>query len=129
MNEEEQIKIFNSGVEAGKAHSFPSSETMLHINAIKEEISVMRDEWKEVKNKAIGWLVTALFVVVGYGIWVGSIQTTMTENRRISDRMILQIDDVNKKQQATDITAAEIRTKLSGIEASLIEIKQALKIK
>ena len=127
--DEEELKIYNQGICEGMKHQMPSGETTIITNGIKKEISELKKEWDELKGKLLRYYLTFLIVVASYGIWVGTIQTTINQHEVADNKMETQIVEIDKRQQSSDITSAEIKTKLAGIEASLVDIKEALKIK
>ena len=63
-------------------------------------------------------------ILVSVGIWVGTIQTRQLRNIDDISTVTTRVDTVAQRQQNSDVTSAEIRTKLINIEATLIEIKQ-----
>lgn len=85
-------------------------------------------EWSSAKGKAFNVLFGLLVVFVGYGVWVGTIQTRLSsiENQQI--QIDMKVEEISRRQQLSDITGAEIKTKLINIEASLLEIKNTLKV-
>lgn len=85
----------------------------------------MRNEWRNLKTWAFALIIGSLLAFVSYGMWVGNINSQTLSNAKMIEQAQLRIDSVDKRQQLSDITSAEIRTKLVSIEATLAEIKQA----
>lgn len=85
----------------------------------------MRNEWRSLKSWAFALIIGSLLAFVSYGMWVGNINAQTMSNTKMIEQAQLRIDSTDKRQQASDITSAEIRTKLINIEATLAEIKQS----
>ena len=127
MNESE-LTIYQKGVAEGMKHQVPAPETLRMIEGAEKAIEDLKGEWTKFRNFSLSVLVSGIVVFTGYGIWVGSIQSAITENYKLHQKQDERIDFIDKRQQAADISSTEIKTKLVGIEASLVEIKRALKI-
>lgn len=127
MNETD-LAIYQKGVAEGMKHQVPAPETMRLIQDVKGEMDEMREEWAKFRGVALTAVLSGVMVVAGYGIWVGSIQSAITENYKLHQKSDERIESIDKRQQAADISSTEIKTRLIGIESSLIEIKHALKI-
>lgn len=127
MNESE-LTIYQKGVAEGMKHQVPAPETLRMIEDAEKAIEDLKGEWAKFRNFSLSVLVSGIVVFTGYGIWVGSIQSAITENYKLHQKQDERIDFIDKRQQAADISSTEIKTKLVGIEASLVEIKRALKI-
>lgn len=118
-----EAAAYNKGLLAGrKEHRSSSPETI-------REIQELKNEWKDFKKMARNLLVATLTISVGYGIWIGSMQTrvdTLAEQSRqaSAERAALSI-----RVQGNDVSTVEVKTRLANIEAVLIEIRQALNIK
>lgn len=90
------------------------------------EVEEMKREWREFKTRALIILLGAIVAMVGYGVWVGTINTNSQSNSHQIELIQVHIAEVDRRQQSADVTSAEIRTKLISIEATLVEIKQTL---
>jgi hypothetical protein len=75
----------------------------------------------------VSYALGLVVVIVGYGIWVGTIQTTIENHANADAKMESDIKEITSRQQGADISSAEIKTKLISIEATLVEIKNAVK--
>ena len=120
MTEDEKMEIYNKGVAEGVKHQTPSPQTL-------EEIRELKAEWHEFKARALTVLISSCFLFAGYGIWVGTIQANVQSNLQRLEVQTNRISTIDTRQQASDVTAAEIKAKLSAIETSLIDIRQAIK--
>lgn len=119
---DEKIQLFERGVKTGIEHRGMSKET-------EREIGEMRDEWADTKKFVRGVALVVGLALLGYGVWVGTIETRIDDyGSRISNGEKVY-DDLRTKVQSAEVSAAEIKTKLTNIELTLIEIKQALKIR
>jgi hypothetical protein len=125
---EQDLVMYQKGVAEGMRHQTPAPATMSLISDVKGEMDELRAEWSKLRGVALKSVIGGVIIVAGYGMWVGSIQSAITENYKLHQNGDDRIDGIDKRQQAADISSTEIKTKLIGIEASLIEIKQALKI-
>lgn len=123
------LESYQKGVVEGMKHQKPSDETLTLHEALKNELAELKKEWDEMKSRIFVLFLGSAAVLVGYGVWVGTIQSFMNEHSRWAEKIDVRIVDMDKRQQISDVNAAEIKTKLIGIETTLIEIKQALKIK
>jgi cell division protein FtsB len=88
-----------------------------------KELEEMKLETKKYRERVITALFSSLFVLVGYGMWVGNIQTTINH---FSDEQIIAEKDHAKYEQrlnSLEVNNSEIKTKLINIEATLQEIK------
>lgn len=120
MTEEQRMQDFNKGVLEGMKHQQPSPSTLIEINDLKAE-------WAQLKSRALNALIAGVLVVGGYGIWVGNIQTSMSQ----LTRSVAENTDKNNRFDARlgslEVHNGEIKTKLVNIEATLQEIKVAIK--
>lgn len=126
---EDELEVYNQGVAQGIKHQQPAPDTIRMHGELKSEVSEMKREWDVFKNRALTILVGSSMALVGYGVWIGTIQSFVTEHSRWVDRMEAKVSEIDKRQQTADVTSAEIKTKLIGIEATLIEIKKAVEKK
>ena len=129
MTDDEKMDNYNKGFKAGTEHQHPSDETIRMHNEVSREVMELKNEWVTFKSRALKILLGSSAVLVGYGMWVGTIQSFVTEHGKWADRMEIRVVEIDRRQQSADVTNAEIKTKLVGIEASLVEIKNALKIR
>lgn len=91
----------------------PRSEALADLNRAIEDISEIRKMLKAVA----AFSVTTVF---GVGMWVGTIDTKIPNIEKA-------LATGESRQRDADIVAATITTKLAAIEATLLEIKQALR--
>ena len=127
MNDDDKIKIYQDGVNEGMKHITPSSTTLEKFGDISKEILELKTEWTTFKSRALSILLFGVLAAVSYGIWIGTLQTTVNNNTTNIVSNKEAISSFDKRIQANDITSAEIRTKLSNIETTLSEIKLSLK--
>lgn len=90
-------------------------------------VEEMREEWKSFKNRALIILIGLAGSLVGIGIWVGTMQTNIgaITNHDAEDKA--RFIQLEQKVTATEITNAGISARLASIEATLQEIKLAIK--
>lgn len=91
------------------------------------DVLEMRKEWAEYKTKAFWVLLGFVASILAIGVWVGTIQTNIQHITEVANKASTQADETVKRINALEITNGEIRTKLSGIEATLEEIKLAIR--
>jgi hypothetical protein len=97
------------------------------INAQKEDTLELKREWVSFKKHATNILIGGLGAMVAYGIWVGTIQSSIQYNATQLTQTQIKVNDIDRRQQASDVSNAEIKTKLNNIESTLLEIKTTLK--
>lgn len=110
----------------GVGYSLPNVDFKL-MTTNEEKIEAVENEWATSKNNLLKFLVSLFFIGIGYAVWVGSIQSRLTNIERQHNAIEMKVEDVSRRQQISDITGAEIKTKLISIEATLADIKQTLK--
>lgn len=115
-DEQTTMNAYRAGFDEGQKHQKPSPET--------EE---MIEEWRTFKSRVFVLLIGSLTVMIGYGIWVGTIENRIDNNKDHIAEVSESVEKLSAKQSQSDITSAEIRTKLASIEATLMEIKNSLK--
>jgi hypothetical protein len=98
------MEAYRSGFTEGQKHLEPSPETL-------RILTEMKTEWAQLKTRALYALVTSLTVAVGYGVWVGTIQSRLDDGERTHEELSL----------------ASIKTELANINTTLLEIKSSLK--
>lgn len=113
--------------EDGRRHANSSQETLRLMEEHEKICRLIQGEWKSFKNRSLGILLGFVGLSGGYGIWVGTVNFTVNRNIQDIQETRSLISQIAEKQQKTDITSAEIRTKLSNIETTLIEIKEWIK--
>jgi len=100
-----------------------------HLAGFEErhkEMERMRDEWEKAKSKLLVVVLCSLAPIVGYGAWIGSVQTKVNhleDGLAISDSKHGQIET---RLGGLEINNSEIRTRLNSIDATLQEIKVAI---
>ena len=92
-----------------------------------EEIQELRDEWRELKERAFYALVVGILVAVGYGIWVGTIATRVDRNATDIAKADQRSTTNEARLNAIEITNSSTNARLSSIDAVLQEIKLAIK--
>ncbi len=125
--EEQLLEEKQRSFEDGRRHANASQETLRLMEEHEKVCKIIQEEWRSFKNRSLGILLGFIGLAGGYGVWVGTVNFTVNRNiQDIQDTRFL-ISQVAEKQQKTDVTSAEIRTKLSSIETTLIEIKEWIK--
>lgn len=115
----QRMEDFNRGVVEGMKHQQPSPTTLLELNELKAE-------WAQLKTRALNILIAGVVIVGGYGIWVGNIQTGMTQLARNIDSNSEENVKFDARLGALEVNNGEIKTKLIDIEATLQEIKLSI---
>lgn len=92
-----------------------------------KDVEEMRREWAEFKSRVFWLIVSSIGIIVTYGVWIGTVQT----NQAQMQSQMAEFND-NQKISETRITTleinnGEIKTRLSSIDATLQEIKLAIK--
>ena len=92
-----------------------------------DAIEELRREWEEMKTRVVYILLGGVLALVGYGVWVGQIQTQVSRN----------MSDIQKNDSRTVIDEARINSievinsstnaRLTSIDVALQEIKLAIK--
>ena len=97
-------------------------------------VEEMRNEWKEFKEREDERKNKVLYIVIGFavalisiGIWVGTIQTNIESITNHDSEDKARFAQLEQKVTATEITNAGISARLASIEATLQEIKLAIK--
>lgn len=67
---------------------------------------------------------SALF---GIGVWVGTNDTRLSKLSETLTKLTADVEAIEKRQIDTDILSAKIETRLISIDATLLEIKAAIK--
>jgi len=130
MNEELLNKIITSSV-AKTVSMYPNSKESMNemksmlSNHIKEETSELNDLKRTIRN----FFLANIGLLVAAGVWIGTIQTRQDRNVEDIESIQNKHDKFDERISKNDITAAEIKAKLSGIEVTLLEIRQSLRIK
>jgi len=93
----------------------------------RKDVAEMQAEWKEWKTRSFWTMAGFIGSILAIGVWVGTIQTNIENITQTANKASIQADAVEKRVNALEITNGEIRTKLSGIEAVLQEIKVAIR--
>ena len=92
-----------------------------------KDVSEMRREWNEYKSKTLWVLLGFVGSILAIGVWVGTIQTNIQHITEVANKASTQADETVKRINALEVTNGEIRTRLSGIETTLEEIKIAIR--
>lgn len=114
------MEAYRSGFTEGQKHLEPSPETLRILTEIKTE-------WAQLKTRALYALVTSLAVAVGYGVWVGTIQSRLDDGERTNEELSESVSKIDGQQRVNDIALAGIKAELASINATLLEIKSSLK--
>lgn len=92
-----------------------------------KDVEQMQNEWNEFKSKSFWTLVGFITAIIGVAIWVGTISTRI-EN---IDKSHLKSETINeqieKRINFLEINNGEIKTRLTSIDATLQEIKIAIR--
>lgn len=103
-----------------------------HLAASPEREKVfaeIRFEWDQLKDKLLWMILGFLGSILAIGVWVGTIQTNFGHIQDEVDKQGKQYAQLEIRTGTQEITSAEIKTKLISIEATLQEIKIAVKAK
>ena len=97
-------------------------------------VEEMRSEWKEFKEREDDRKNKILYLIIGFavalisiGVWVGTIQTNIESITNHDSEDKARFAQLEQKVTATEITNAGISARLASIEATLQEIKLAIK--
>lgn len=90
-------------------------------------VEEMRSEWQSFKNRAMLVLIGLSASLIAIGIWVGTIQTNIESVTNHDTEDKARFAQLEQKVTATEITNAGISARLASIEATLQEIKLAIK--
>jgi septal ring factor EnvC (AmiA/AmiB activator) len=102
-------------------------ETHLHTFPERaKELDEMKKEWKEFKARFFWAMVAFISFAVGYGVWVGSIQTDHTHLTQELDRAEAKTNSFETRITSLEVNNGEIRSRLTSIEVTLQEIKAAI---
>lgn len=82
---------------------------------------------RSLKTKAIFFLLGLIIAVIGYGIWVGTIQTRVTRNESDLAKITLKIETLVSSNNQSQVQMADINARLKNLEVILIEIREQLK--
>ena len=99
-----------------------SVKEMLKTHMDKED-----NDFDDFRKTLRNFVLANISFLIGAGIWVGTIQTQAERNKQDIEMHIRRVESIEEKVNRTDVTQAQIQTKLSGIEAILIELKADLK--
>lgn len=112
-------------------------EIETHLASFPERhryVEEMRNEWKEFKEREDERKNKVLYVVIGFavalisiGVWVGTIQTNIESITNHESEDKARFAQLEKKQTETEISYAGFRAELIAIQATLQEIKLAVK--
>ncbi len=91
------------------------------------EVQELRREWEQWKSRTFWFLVASIGAFVGYGIWIGTMQTRVENAERNVAENKASISRLVDSQNVANISMASVLAKLSGIETTLSEIKATLK--
>lgn len=97
------------------------------ISNFAGETMELRNEWRELKNKAFYVLIVAVTVSVGYGVWVGTIQTSVNNQKEAIEKNTILISSIDDQNNSAAVALGKIETRLTNIENSLAEMKKLLK--
>jgi Tfp pilus assembly protein PilO len=130
MTEEEKGNLIKH------VNEFPLRDKLIHdlINSqvrqtaeVKKVADEVRNEWASLKKYAFGALIAGMVSVFGYGAYIKGLSSDMENNKARITSAEIKIDAIDKQQQASNITLAEIRTQLLNINTTLVEIKNSIK--
>lgn len=87
----------------------------------------MRKEWDDLKSKAFWIFVGSIGILVGYGIWVGTMQTKQEQLRLDVDRSMAIARDSESRIGSLEVNNSGIQARLTSIDVTLQEIKVAIR--
>ena len=97
------------------------------------DVIEMRQEWKEFQREDAELKQKAFWVLIGFtgtfiaiGIWVGTMQSEMGALHKAVQDSTAHHDVYDARIGALEINNSEIRTRLTAIEVTLQEIKNAI---
>lgn len=122
QNERLCMEAYRSGFNEGQKHTTPSEETLRFITE-------MKTEWAQMKTRALTMLFGTLALAVTYGIWVGTIQARIDAGEDAHTELTASVTKIDGQQRVNDISLAGIKSELASINATLLEIKTAIKQK
>ena len=93
----------------------------------QKEVEEMKREWHEFKSRALTILIGTLFALVGYGIWVGNIQSQTKYNERQLQTQEEKHILIEQRLGNVEVVNSEVKARLQSIDATLQEIKVAIK--
>jgi hypothetical protein len=127
MDDDEILKIYNRGVEEGKKHKTPSPDTVRMNDANKVEIEGVASDLEAFRIGLVKLALGLMSVMVGYGIWVGTIQSTVANQGE--DIVELKGNDVELKTETQDtrVVLIEVKTKMLSLESMLTKIDAKLR--
>lgn len=133
MTELEKLNAIIASTVAKTVSMYPNSKEVIGEmkTMLKDHIESETDELNDIKKTARNFFLANMVIFLSlayyFGQWVGVIETRQL-------RVISDLDAVEGRQngfderiQKNDVASAEVRTKLSAIEATLVEIRQALR--
>lgn len=91
-----------------------------HIN--KED-----NDFDDFRKTLRNFFIANISLLIGAGIWVGTIQTQVDRNKQDIGSHTKQVENIEDKINRNDLGQVEIKTKLSGIETMLIEMRTDMK--
>lgn len=94
---------------------------------LTQEVHELKNEWEQFKTRALWVLIGGIVAMVSYGVWVGNIQTRISNNEDSIQDNSAAIQRLTETVNTTNITMASVLAKLGSIESTLIEIKASLK--
>ena len=92
-----------------------------------EEVHNISNDMRSLKTKAIFFLLGLIIAVIGYGIWVGTIQTRVTRNESDLAKITSKIETLVSSNNQSQVQMADINARLKNLEVILIEIREQLK--
>lgn len=119
-SEEDMLKAKDFSFRDGLSHSAPSPETTRRLGELEKDLDKVINSGSILSKVSVG----ALVII---GIWVGTIQARQLRNLEDIGMANSRYEAIDRRVQANDVSAAEVRAKLVGIEATLQEIKAAIK--
>lgn len=93
----------------------------------RQDVLEMKKEWNEWKSKSMWVLLGFSASLVGIGVWVGTIQTNIEAITGHEDEDKARFSQLEVRINSLEVTNGEIRARLSSIDATLQEIKIAIK--
>lgn len=100
-----------------------------HLDTFPEhvrEIDEMKKEWKEFKTWFFWAMISFTTFAVGYGIWVGTIQSEFAHLTDEVDKNTASQEVAETRLNNLEVNNSEIKSRLTSIEVTLQEIKTAI---
>ena len=112
--DDETLKTYHQGYNEGMKYS---PDTARINDILKVEFEGVRSEWDTFKKNFIAACGVVALLLVGYGMWVGGIQTTVNNHDKHIEEIAVKVEKIN-------IDYVRIETQLVAINKGIEELKQ-----